>query len=320
MDRILIDSNSVGHAAHQGTILKAGDQQTQAIYGVVKAARALRVRYPDAAIVWLWDGDSWRNKESAVYKANRTDDAKKREARRLYKSQAPFIRRALGHLAQHQLAAANLEADDLAAILTKRFEAKGDHIRLVTGDRDWLQLVSENCTWQDHRDEAKRVNIQSLPHVTGYATVDQFVQSKALEGDVSDNLPGVGGIGEVKAKLLLSVWGRVEAFLADPQPQSTWELKTPQKENSKGIMTSPSLPKVFADFHANKDGRHEKFFTNMHLMNLRGNLPAPERLALNKGSFDPEAFKALCHELGFASIYRPEAFDTFVEPFKTRIN
>ena len=157
VERILIDANSLGHAAHQGTVLKSGDQETQAIYGVIKSARHYRVRYPGASLIFLWDGNSWRKEKSEVYKANRTDTPDKVESRRRYKTQAPHIRRALSHLGLPQLAATNYEADDLAAHLAQRYLANGEFVRMVSGDRDWWQLLADNCVWEDHCDEAKKV-------------------------------------------------------------------------------------------------------------------------------------------------------------------
>lgn len=305
MDRVLIDLNSVAHAAHQGTILKAGDQETQAVFGTIKSIRSYRLRNPRAVLVGLWDGASWRKQISDVYKANRLDDAKKREDRARFKTQMPYLRKALRHLGVPQLFALNLEADDLAAILSKRYSSQGDFVRLISGDRDWIQLVNENVVWEDHREETRKVNFRTFKTATGYDTPLQYVQSKALQGDISDNLKGVGKIGEKGAADLIGTWGRVEAFLADPDPAGSYKEKT-----------GKNLPKAFADFHANVEDRQAKFFHNMHMMNLLGDLPAPEKMSLVKGEFQDEAFKSLCHELGFSSIYRSQAYDTFTEPFR----
>lgn len=310
-EHVLIDLNSIAHAAHQGAVLRAGDQETQAIFGTIKSVRTYRIRNPNASIVGLWDGASWRKAVDPEYKANRQDDAKKREERKRFKSQMPFLRHALRSLGVSQLFALNLEADDLAAILSRRYGERGDFVRLVTGDRDWLQLVSENCIWEDHRDESRRVNIRSFQHYTGYATPQQFVQAKALQGDTSDNLKGVGKIGEKGAADLIGVWGDVRAFLSDPDPEATYKRCRPEAKK---------LPKAFADFHSNVDGRQEKFFHNMRMMDLLGELPAPEKLTLSKGQFCPATFKSLCHRLGFASIYKDGYFESFTEPFRGTAN
>lgn len=317
-DRILVDLNSVAHAAHQGTVLKAGDQETQAIFGTIRTLRILRARHPTASMIGLWDGLSWRKAKDPEYKANRQDDEKKRADRARYTAQMPYLRKALHYLGITQVAASNLEADDLAAILSKRYAEQG-LVRLVTGDQDWLQLVGPSVIWEDHRNDARRVNAKSFQNYTGYPTIMQFVQSKALQGDTSDNLKGVGMIGEERAADLLKVWGRVEAFLADPDPKATWASKPIMvtKEKDGVATTKPkTYPKALADFHQNVDARQEKFFHNMTMMNLTGDLPAPERLTLKKGEYSEDRFRILCHELGFSSIYRDGAFETFTAPFK----
>jgi 5'-3' exonuclease len=320
-DRVLIDLNSVAHAAHQGTVLKAGDQETQAVFGTLRTIRTYKARWPHAQFIGLWDGKSWRKAHDPEYKDNRLDDEEKRQNRARFNSQMPFLRKALQYLALPQLFALNLEADDLAALLSKKYSANGDLVRLITGDQDWLQLVTPNVIWEDHRLDERKVNIKNLEKYTGYADVIQFVQAKALEGDVSDNLKGVGGIGEKGSKDLLSVWGRVEAFLADVDPGATWASKGLTKEvkvkgtDQKKVMPKP-YPKSLKDFHANVDGRQEKFFHNYYMMNLLGELPKPEGMKLVPGEYSDDRFKSLCHELGFSSIYRAGAFEVFTQPFK----
>ena len=320
--RILIDANSIAHAAHRGTVLKSGDQETQAIFGTIKTIRSIRVRYPDATIIILWDGKSWRKAQSTVYKGNREDTAEKVQERKRLNTQTPLLRKALSLLGIPQLFALNLEADDLAAHLTERYVAANDQVRLVSGDQDWIQLVGSNCVWEDHRDEAKKVNAASFKKWTGVDTPIQYVGLKALQGDVSDNLPGVGGIGEVKALQLMQVWGRVEAFLADTDPAATWKAAgvIAETTNKKtGAVTQKPAPfhKALQDFHSNTTGQHEKFAANLVMMDLiTGYQPAPERMVLNKGGLDEDGFLSLCRELAFSSIYREPLFDTFVTPFR----
>lgn len=313
-DTVLIDMNSVGHAAHRGTVLKSGDQETQAIYGTLKTIRSLRVRHPDALILGLWDGRSWRKDQSDVYKGNRTDTPEKVEERRRYKSQAPYIRRGLRLLGIPQLFAINLEADDLAGHLAAKYSREGSLVRLISGDQDWIQLVNASCIWEDHREETRKVNVKSFENFTGVKTPKQFVQMKAMTGDQSDNLPGVGAIGDERALTIIKIWGSVEDFLADPDPASTF---LERYEVPEGKQAPKTFPKYFRDFHGNVDGRHEKFAHNYKMMSLIDNYaPAPEKITLLKGELDEDGYRTLCHELAFSSIYRDQAFDAFVAPFK----
>lgn len=320
-DRVLVDLNSVAHAAQQGTVLRAGGQETQAVFGTLRNMRALKVRYPQASIIGLWDGKSWRKSHDANYKANRVDTAEKREERARYESQMPYLRKALRSLGMPQVFALNLEADDLASILSRRYTSAGGFVRLITGDQDWIQLVNERCIWEDHREETRKVNYNSFKNYTGYATPLQFVQSKALQGDTSDNLKGVGKIGEKGALDLIGVWGRVEAFLADPDPKVTWDAKPPMAEKKDKDTGAVSLkpkgyPKALDDFHKNVENRQANFFHNMKMMSLLGELPEPTKLTVVKGEFAPQDFKRVCHELGFSSIYRDGAFENYTRPFE----
>ena len=301
-ERILVDANSLGHAAHQGTVLKVGDQETQAIFGVIKAARNFKMEYPGASLNFLWDGYSWRKKVSTEYKANRTSNAKLAEAAARYKTQVPIIKNALNLLGIPQVTAANLEADDLAGILSRRYVKAGEFVRMVSGDRDWWQLVQENCIWEDHRTD-KIVTFRNFPEHSGYSDVTKFIQSKALQGDTSDNLKGVGMIGEKKATDLIEIWGSVQWFLADPDREGTWGSKRDGK-----------MPKAFNDFAAMEE-RIGKFYENMRLMSLQdGCIPAPENLQIDKGELNRDGFKQLCQELGFVSIYS-NGFDQWIKPF-----
>jgi 5'-3' exonuclease len=298
-DLVLIDANSIGHAAHQSTVLKAGDQNTQAIFGAIKAVRNYQIRYPQSALVCLWDGLSWRKAVSKTYKANRRDDPKKVAVADDYVAQAKMIRKALRLLGISQAFARNLEADDLAAYFVRRSDQR--RVRLITGDRDWLQLVTLNVTWEDHRDDSRFCDHRSFHRFTGYQSPQRFAQGKALQGDASDNLKGVGRLGDVKARELLEVWGDVRTFLASSDPGGYYQERQGRK-----------MHKAFADFHADPE-RQRVFFENMRLMSLLGDLPEPEGLGFVREAPQPEAFRNLCAAYGFRSILA--SFDTFVAPF-----
>lgn len=310
--RVIFDGNSLGYTAHQGASLKTGDQETQAIIGVLKSVRNYRFKYPDASQLILWDGRSWRKDVSKVYKAQRDDTPEKREARERYKRQKPFIVKGLRLLGVPQLIAGNLEADDYAAKFSKAARVNGEMVHLVTGDQDWIQLVHDRCTWEDHKPHKttgviRQVNVSNFMKETGFRTPLQFAQAKSLQGDISDNLTGVGMIGEKKAEELIGIWGSVEAFLADSDREATY---------LKAVTTAKSFPKAYRDF-ASMEDRQAKFRENMRLMCLLDELPSPINQKLDTGSYDPDGFRQFCKELGFLSIYANQSqFEIFLEPFK----
>jgi 5'-3' exonuclease len=101
----------------------------------------------------------------------------------------------------------------LAGILKKRYVASKDveHIYLLTADSDWIQLVDEKVTWVSLREDAKhkRINIEAFPELTGYPTPRGYLEGKALQGDKSDNIQQVGGIGDKGAMDLINEYGSI---------------------------------------------------------------------------------------------------------------
>ncbi len=148
---ILVDANSIGYAAQHAIKLYSGSMQTQAVFSFIKTMRELRQRYPHAGMVVLWDGRAeWRFEREPSYKSNRKSDPRMQQEHDAYKAQCPFIKRALKALGIKQMTSAIHEADDLAGILVQRFASDpNNRILLITGDRDWLQLVKPNVSWRD---------------------------------------------------------------------------------------------------------------------------------------------------------------------------
>lgn len=291
-EKTIIDGNSIGYLSNQiGVKLKAGEQETQAVFYSLRTLRDFIQRYKSSGVVILWDGRSWRYSVYPEYKGTRESTEAQREQRESYKKQRPYLIRAIKALGITQTTASNLEADDMAALLASRYESKGDKVRIITRDHDWLQLVTPNVAWIDHKTN-ERVSLAKFEEFTGYATPEQFVQSKALMGDTGDNVKGVGGIGEKKAQQMLQIWGSVEAFLADTNPQETYA------QHAEGKMH-----KAMRDFHADP-AKQEAFKFNMRLVNIRdtSNIPKIERLQTIKGQYDEDAFRKICMELGFHSI------------------
>lgn len=296
---LLIDGNSVGYAAHYATKLTSGDLETQAIFGFIKTLRQLRLDYPGHAPFVLWDGRAdWRFEALPEYKSNRTADAKKIEVRDAYAAQRPFIAEMLEVLGVRQLIVTTHEADDMAGFYVESITSKSaeNEIVLITGDKDWIQLVRPGVTWCDLRDDSRRVDHKNLMDKTGYATPFAFLQGKCLQGDTSDCISGVGGIGEKGAPEFLAEFGSVRAFWA-------------QCDAGKFV------PKKKAHINLNAPEGRAIFTRNFRLMQLL-KVPAPKRedVRINAGGFDADKFESLCESLSFVSILRD--VNAFLAPFK----
>lgn len=320
---ILIDGNNLGFAAQSGAPLKLGTIEVTAIYNFVRSIRMLVSAYPMLKPIVLWDGLSWRKMAFKGYKANRDkinnkSDEKKVQQRDAYRKQRPYIQKALKMLGIAQMSCDNLEADDLAAILVRRYVAKGKRILLISGDKDWIQLVQPKVSWLDPMSDVK-ITAETLSKRLGYDTEkkrfvayssDQeradfipiaspraWLEAKALMGDTSDEIPGVGGIGPKGAIELLSKYGSVAAF-----------------HNGYIDGSINDAPKKLADF-AESDEKQFNYRRNINLMDLNDpNIPPPVNLSVETGAVNKGLFRQFCERLSFKSLLT--SFDSFMEPFE----
>lgn len=281
----VVDGNSIAHASHNGSLLSVGDMQVQAIYGFLRSMRAMLNTCPDSEVIVLWDGKAEFRKELfPEYKANRdTLDAKQQASRDALRKQTPIITKALTMLGVRQAKCFHLEADDLAGFLVPKLALSGRKVTMVTGDKDWIQAVNTDIEWFDPiRD--RRCNERNFLEFTEYETPLAFVQGKALIGDSSDNISGVGGIGKVGAPLFLARWKNVYRFFEEGE-------------------SSGKLSKAEAKL-LTPEGR-AIFERNMNLMDWKRS-PKPKKGEVVYEAVQPNAeqFSELCRKLAFNSILR----------------
>lgn len=294
---ILVDGNSIAHANHNGAKLTVGGMQVQAIFGMLKSLRALmQSARGNKELIVLWDGKAqFRLDLYPEYKGNRaamtTADELHNEAR---KKQMPFLEKALSLLGVRQLRSPLLEADDLAGHLVPMFVAAGHQVTMVSGDKDWLQMVGPGVAWFDPiRD--RRCDESNFLEFTGYYSPRAFVQGKALQGDGSDNISGVGGIGEKGAPVFLAKWKSVEGFFQAVDDDRAGKLGAAHTK------------------FATPAGR-ALFERNMKLMDwAQSRKPEKGEVISTPALVDVVRFEAFCERLAFASILRE--FTLFLKAF-----
>lgn len=293
----LIDGNSWGHACNHATKLKSGDMETQAVFGFLQRLRNVVANEPGRTFQVLWDGRAqWRFDLHPDYKSNRANDPKKIAAKESYAKQKPYLVRALRALGVRQLTVATHEADDMAGYLVDRLAADpANDINLYTGDHDWLQLIRLNVEWHDSLDRKNVIRARNFFDKTGYKTPFNFLEGKCLQGDSSDVVPGVGGIGEKGAPEFVAEFGSVRRF---------WQA----------VDTGAFVPTKKAHQRlASEEGR-AIFRKNFRLMQLlRVQKPDPSAVQVDRGACDKDAFQDVCFELGFTSI--ANNVDHFTRPF-----
>jgi len=121
------------------------------------------------------------------------------------------------------------EADDVIGTLAKEAEKKGFEVFMMTPDKDFAQLVSENIKMYKPARMGNKAEVWGVEEVQkryGIERPEQMIDILGLWGDVSDNIPGVPGIGEKTAAKLIKEFGSIENLL-----QNTDKLKGKLKEN-----------------------------------------------------------------------------------------
>lgn len=300
---LLIDGNSLGHQANAMTPLKIGTMQTQAIFGFLKMLRSYVSKYSFATPVVLWDGLPWRKTSYPEYKENREreetkSDMIRKEQKRNYHLQRPYIEKALSFLGVTQVKSSNMEADDLAAIMVKLYRAQGHRVTLLSEDKDWIQLVQDGVALERNRTK-DRITTANFEEITGCKTPGQFIEMKALMGDSGDNINGLGGIGDKRALEFLATYGSFDNFLGMVSLEKRVDLK--------------KLPKWQRDLVEN-ESKAIDFSFNIKLVDLNTTArPKPENMVVFKGEPSAENFRKMCDLLLFKSI--TDQFGVWISAF-----
>jgi len=212
----LLDGTALAYRAHfalMGSRLATADgKPTGATYGFTTTLRRiLEEEQPDLVAVALdAKGPTFRHARFADYKATRE------KAPQEMLDQLPLIRRVIEAHGVPLFEVPGVEADDVIGTLAKEAEHLGHEVFIVTGDKDFLQLVSERVKLYDVFKTGEPPEIKGLQ-----ATRDKFgtdpahvVDVLAIMGDSSDNVPGVRGIGPKGAIELIQQFGSVDELLA----------------------------------------------------------------------------------------------------------
>ncbi|MGH2750661.1 MAG: DNA polymerase I [Actinomycetota bacterium] len=157
-----------------------------------------------------------RTEEFADYKATRT------EAPSTFGPQIPLIREVLKVMAIPIFELPGHEADDLIAFLAHYARDAGLDVRIVTGDRDFFQCVNDRIHVLYNRrgiSDIVEMDPDAVEKRYGVAP-SRYVDLKALEGDTSDNLPGVPGVGTKTAAKLVQRYGSAEEAVAHAEEQT----------------------------------------------------------------------------------------------------
>ncbi|MFN7979773.1 MAG: DNA polymerase I [Vicinamibacterales bacterium] len=206
----LIDgSNQMYRAYHAIRGLTGPDgRSTNAVYGFVTMLRKLLADHQPALIAASFDlpTDTFRDKISADYKANRAPMPQDLQ------EQIPWVHEACEAMGVPILTHEGFEADDVIGTLAKKAAAAGYQVAIVTGDKDFFQLVDGPIRVYNPKDDGAWFDAEGVKTKFGVLP-SQVVDVLAIMGDTSDNVKGVPGIGEKGARDLITAYGSLDALL-----------------------------------------------------------------------------------------------------------
>lgn len=209
---VLVDGNnllfrSYYATAYQGNFMKNKKGfPTNALYGFVNMInKIINDENPTYMLVAFDKGKTFRHDKYEDYKAGRIEMPNE------LKEQFPVAKKILTNLGIKWFEIDNYEADDIVGTMAKLIDESNDYQGLiVSSDKDLLQLISDKVVMKLLKSKDYIMMTKETFFETYGLTPEKMIDIKALQGDASDNIPGVKGIGEKTALKLLQDFGSLE--------------------------------------------------------------------------------------------------------------
>jgi DNA polymerase-1 len=247
-------------------------EPTAGTYGFARELiRIIEQEKPEYIAVAFDTGKTFRDKIFPEYKGTRAkmpDDLSPQIGR---------IRQLVDAFNIPRLEVEGYEADDVLGSIASIANQQGIGVKIITGDRDLLQLVNERTAVYLAGDDQNYIRDEDVVHKLGVLP-NQVVDYKALVGDKSDNIPGVSGIGEKTAISLIQKFGTLENIYAHiDEVENRWKNKLEQNRDKAYL--SYDLARIRTDIDVKLDLQHakadeldfdsiEKLFTELEFRSL----------------------------------------------------
>ena len=218
---------------------------TSAIMGFMNSLMDVikREKPEHLAVAFDKGGSDYRFEMYQEYKAHRD------ETPEAIKIAVPYIQELLRAMHIPIVEKAGFEADDLIGTLAKQAEKEGFQVFMVTPDKDFAQLVSENIFMYKPARMGNDIEIWGIPEVLAKFEIerpDQVIDFLGMMGDAADNIPGLPGVGEKTAKKFLAEFGTLENLLANTH-QLKGAIKDKIEANAELGILSKKLATILLD-------------------------------------------------------------------------
>lgn len=216
---VIVDGHNIAYRSFYAIreMNRSDGVPTNAVFGCIRTLEAIKQRWKPTHWAVTFDGGLPKERMALLetYKAQRKPLPDE------LRTQLDWIQRYLTAARISWLLKDGCEADDLMATLAERAAADGADVLVVTGDKDLLQLVGDRVGVINPAKPDLRMDAEAVKAKTGVAP-EQVLGWLALMGDVSDNVPGVPGVGTKTAAKLMNTYGALEEVLrcaADVHPE-----------------------------------------------------------------------------------------------------
>lgn len=244
---MIIDGSSLLHRAFYALPLLTTKKglYTNGVYGFLTMLYKITDEYkPDYICVALdKKGPTFRHKQYEQYKGNRQSTPSE------LAQQFPLLKEILADMNITTMEMSEFEADDIAGTLAKIGEDENLDVILVTGDRDYLQLASDQAKVLITKKGISEIEAYDRNRIIEDYGIQpkQFIELKGLMGDKSDNIPGVPGIGEKTGLKLIIEYGTIEKIYENIDNISGKKLKENLIENENLAYMSRKLGEIITN-------------------------------------------------------------------------
>jgi DNA polymerase I len=242
----LIDGSSqmyrAYHAMRGGGLTGPAGKSTHAVYIFVTMLRKLVADHAPQYIAASFDlaGPTFRSEMATDYKANRSPMPPD------LAEQIPWVHEACEALGVPILTSERYEADDVIGTLAEKAVVAGFDVAIVTGDKDFFQVVHDGITVYNPKDDGTWYDAAAVKEKFG-VTPSQVVDVLALMGDSIDNIKGVPGIGEKGARDLIATYGSVDALIAHASEVSNKRYREGLLNHAEDARQSRELARIRTD-------------------------------------------------------------------------
>lgn len=244
---ILIDGNSIAYRAFFALPLLSNSKglHTNAVYGFTTMLLKLMEEHKPTHFLVAFDAgkETFRHKGYAAYKGGREKTPPE------LSEQFPLLRELLQSFGIKQWEKEGYEADDIIGTLTRIADQEtGIEVMVVTGDKDMLQLASDQVKIALTRKGISEIEMYDPAHIEEKYGLKphQIIDLKGLMGDTSDNIPGIPGVGEKTALKLLHEFGSVEEVLENAS-QIKGKIGEKVSSHADDARMSKELATIFRD-------------------------------------------------------------------------